>query len=123
MSNPELDLAQRFVAVLEWVAGSGDTSALYPFLADHVEWVMPMRTLNGIDDVRQNLTWAAPHKLLDLEFDPPQLTDAGDGVIVAEARETYVMRATGDLAFTRDRRITLTIRDDRIVRYEMRIVG
>jgi ketosteroid isomerase-like protein len=123
MSGSDLELARRFLAALETVAAGGDKALLYPFLADDIEWTMPQRTLVGIDAIRDDLTWAAPHERLEVEFGPIELVDAGDGRIHAEAQETYTMKRTGELAYTRDRRVDLTIHDGRVTRYEMRIVG
>ena len=40
-----------------------------------------------------------------------ELTDHGGGRIISEIHETYSVEATGELAFSGDRRIELTIRD------------
>ena len=60
---------------------------------------------------------------LDIEFEQAELRDHGYGRIVSEVHEVYRMKGTGDFAYARDRRIELTIRNRRIARYEMRIVG
>ena len=70
-----------------------------------------------------HLTWVRPPDNLDIEFDELELSDLGGGRIVSEAREVYRVRETGEEAYTRRRRIEVTIRDRRIARYEMRIVG
>ena len=60
---------------------------------------------------------------LDVELDEPELTDLGGGRIVSDVHETYRVKDTGDYAYACDRRIDLTIRDGKIARYEMRVVG
>jgi ketosteroid isomerase-like protein len=123
VSADELELARRFLDALAAAAKSGDRDALYAFLARDVEWVTPQREVRGIDAARDELTWIRPPDNLDVEFSEPELTDLGDGRIVAEAQETYRMSGTGDFAYARDRWIELTIRAGRIARYEMRVVG
>ena len=54
---------------------------------------------------------------------PAGITDLGEGRIVSAVHEVYRLRGTGEYAYARDRRIELTVRDRRIVRYEMHIVG
>ena len=122
MSAGDLGIARQFLAALAEAARTGDRNGLLPLLAQDVEWVTPRRDLGGIDEVREQLTWIAPHRKLDLEFEQ-ELTDLGDGRVVSAVHENYRMKETGEFAFARDRRIELTIRDERIARYEMRVVG
>jgi hypothetical protein len=123
MSVDDLELAKRFLEALEAAAKTGNREPVYPFLAAGVEWVMPKRTLSGIDEVRQQLTWGSPPENLDVEFEDARTTDLGDGRIVSDLHQIYRMRSTGDFAYARDRRLELTIRDGRIVHYEMRVIG
>ena len=123
VSADELEVARQFLEVLAAAARTGDPEALYPLLAPDVEWSTPQRDLGGLDDVRDHLTWVRPPDNLDIEFDELELSDLGGGRIVSEAREVYRVRETGEEAYTRRRRIEVTIRDGRIARYQMRIVG
>jgi ketosteroid isomerase-like protein len=123
VSAGDLELARQFLAALAAAAKSGDRDALYAFLAPDVEWVTPQRELHGVEEARDQLSWIRPPDNLDIEFSEPELTDLGEGRIVADVHETYRMSGTGELAYARDRRIELTIRDGRIARYEMRVVG
>jgi ketosteroid isomerase-like protein len=123
MSSKDLAVAQQFLGALEAAAKSGDRDAVYPFLAPDVEWSTPQRDLHGVDDVHESLTWLRPPETLDIEFEIPALTDLGDGRVVSDVHETYRMKETGAFAYACDRRIELTIRDARIARYEMRVVG
>src|SRR5215470_3550203 len=118
MSDNDLDIATRFLATLAGAAQTGDREPLLPFLASDVEWVTAKRELHGIDEVRSQLTWLSPSDTLDVEFDEPELTDCGDGRIVSDVHETYRLKGTGELGYTRDRRIDLTIRAGKIARYE-----
>jgi hypothetical protein len=123
VSADDLTIARQFLATLATVANTGERELLYPFLAADVEWVTPRRDLAGIDEVREELTWITAPENFDLEFEATQMTDLGDGRIVTDVRELYRVRGTGDVAHSRDRRVELTIRDAKVVRYEMRIVG
>jgi ketosteroid isomerase-like protein len=123
MGADELEIARQFRIALEAAAKSGDREAVYAFLAADVEWVTPKRTLHGIDEVREELIWGSPPENLDLEFEEGDWVELGDGRVVSDIHQVYRVKATGDLAYERDRQIELTIRGSQISRYEMRIVG
>jgi hypothetical protein len=73
--------------------------------------------------VREELTWITAPENLDLDFEVRQMSDLGGGRVVTDVHELYRAKGTGEVAHTRDRRIELTIRDGKVSRYEMRIVG
>lgn len=123
MSVDRLELGNRFLEALGTAAKTGDREPLYGFLAPDVEWDMPQRALHGIDEVRAELTWVGPLRDLEVEFERGDLRELDDGRLVVDVHETYRMATTGELAYERERRIQLTVRESRIVRYEMRIVG
>ena len=123
MGADDMEIARQFRISLEAAAKSGDREAVYPFLAADVEWVTPKRTLHGIDEVREELIWGSPPENLDLEFAEGDWLELGDGHVVSDVREIYRVKGTGDFAYERNRQIELTIRDGKISRYEMRIVG
>jgi ketosteroid isomerase-like protein len=123
VSADDLTLAVQFLSVLATVANTGDRERLYPFLATDVEWLTPRRDLSGIDEVREELTWITAPENLDLDFEVRQMSDLGGGRVVTDVHELYRAKGTGEVAHTRDRRIELTIRDGKVSRYEMRIVG
>jgi ketosteroid isomerase-like protein len=123
VSADDLKLAGQFLSVLATVANTGDRERLYPFLATDVEWLTPRRDLSGIDEVREELTWITAPENLDLDFEVRQMSDLGGGRVVTDVHELYRAKGTGEVAHTRDRRIELTIRDGKVSRYEMRIVG
>jgi ketosteroid isomerase-like protein len=123
MGVDDLELARRFLAVLATAARTGDRDPIYPLLTDDVEWLTPKRDLHGLDEARDRLTWISPPEHLEIEFSDPDVRDLGDGRVVSDVHEIYRVKATGDFAYARDRRIDLTIRDGKIARYEMRIVG
>jgi hypothetical protein len=123
MSAEDLELARAFLDVLATAAKTGDRTALYSLLAHDVEWLTPQRDVHGLDAARKELTWVAPPDNLDLQFNEPELNDLGGGRVVSDVLEVYRMKETGEFAYARDRRIELTIRDGKVARYEMWIVG
>jgi ketosteroid isomerase-like protein len=123
MGADDLEIARQFRIALEAAAKSGDREVVYPFLAADVEWVTPKRTLHGIDEVREELIWGSPPENLDLEFEEGDWLELGDGRVLSDVRQIYRVKGTGDFAYERNRQIELTIRDGKISRYEMRIVG
>jgi hypothetical protein len=123
MTARELDVARTFLDVLKAAAQSGDRTALYPLLAEDVEWSTPQRDVHGLGTAQDDLKWIKPPDNLDVEFDEPELSDLGGGHVVSDIHEVYRMKGTGEFAYACDRRIELTIRDGKVARYEMRIVG
>ena len=123
MDAAGLDLAARFRVALEQAAKTGDWTEVYPCLAPDVEWITPKRTLTGIEEVEHDLIWGSPPELLDLEFEVGDWVDLGDGRLGVDVHEIYRMKESGEFGYQRDRHIEITIRDGRISRYEMRIVG
>lgn len=120
MSASDLQVAKQFLDALAVAATTGDTSVIYPFLAEDVDWLTPQVALHGLGEVHDRLTWIAPRENLEVELGGLDLKDGGSGRIVTDVQETYRMRKTGEFAYARDRRIELTIRGDKIARYEMR---
>ena len=123
MPTEDVEVAGQFLAALEAAAESGDREAVFPLLAPDVEWVTPKRMLRGIDEIREELTWGSPPEKLDLELEAGDWVDLGDGRVACEVHQVYRWKETGEVSYERDRRIELTIRDGKIGRYEMRIVG
>ena len=123
MPAEDMEVAGQFLAALEAAAQSGDREAVYPLLAPDVEWVTPKRILRGIDEIREELTWGSPPHKLDLEFEAGDWRDLGDGRVACDVHQVYRWKETGEVSYERDRRIEVTIRDGKISRYEMRIVG
>ncbi len=119
----ELELATSFLTALEVAAQTGERDPVYPFLAADVRWVTPQRELVGLDAVRTELTWGFPPEALDVEFEHGDWERLPDGRLRADVRQEYRLKETGEGAYTRVRRIELTIREGKISRYEMRNVG
>jgi ketosteroid isomerase-like protein len=123
VSTDDLACARRFFALLAEASKTGERTGIYELLAQDVEWLTPKRDIRGLDEARSELTWIRPPDHLDVEFTEPELTDLGHGLIHSVFDETYRLKTTGDFAYARHRRVDLTIRDGKIARYEMRVVG
>lgn len=123
MAADDVEVAESFRTALEAAVSSGDLEPVYPLLAPDVEWVTPQRTLHGIDEVKTQLTWIKPRETFDFEFREEEWLDHGEGRLACRVHEVYRLKDTGELAYKRDRHVELVIRDGRISRYEMRVVG
>jgi hypothetical protein len=123
MTADDIDVAERFRVALEDAVRTGDREAVYTLLAPDVEWVTPQRTLHGLDEMRQEWTWGSSPENFDYEFAEGEWLDRDDGCLVCEAREVYRVKNTGDFAYARTLRVELTIRDGKIYRYELRVLG
>jgi hypothetical protein len=123
VSAADVEIARQFLSALAAVANTGERELLYPFLAADVEWQTPRRDLSGIDEVHEELTWITAPENFDLDFEVTQMSDLGGGRVVTDVHELYRGKGMGEVAHTRDRRIDLTIRDGKVTRYEMQIVG
>jgi ketosteroid isomerase-like protein len=125
MSADDLVIARQFLEALVTAANTGDHDVLYPLLTPDVEWRTPLRSLRGIDEVRDQPSWPwiAPRTNLEIDFEEKETTDFGSGRILTDFREIYRVKDTGEFAYERDRRIELTVREAKIARYELRFDG
>jgi hypothetical protein len=123
VSADDLEIARQFLSALATTANTGEREPLYPFLAADIVWTTPARELVGIDELRKELTWIDASESFVLEFEATQTQDLGGGRIVTDVKERYRVKGTGEVAHTRERQIELAIRDAKVARYEMRIVG
>jgi ketosteroid isomerase-like protein len=117
--------------VNRWRASNFERAEVEAVLAENVEWVVPkgggMTTLTGIDAV---LEWyggggaadeGVPDDLesLDVSEERGELEDFGEGRVGSLNRLTYTSKASGDVAYERTARLVYTVRDGKIVRYEL----
>jgi len=125
MSAQDLAVARQFLEALASAATSGDHDGIYPLLASDVEWLTPLRTLSGIGEVRSQPSWPwiVPRTSFDIDFEERETVDLGNGRILADFREIYRTKDTGDFAYARERRIELRVRGEKISRYEMKFAG
>jgi uncharacterized protein (TIGR02246 family) len=121
VSVEDVEIVRRWREVLV----DDDTEAAAALLAPDLEWVVVSgESLRGIDEVRKYYAGSGSGgpENLDVEFDPGELEDLGDGHVSAVNHQLYRWKQTGELAYERRARIEYTIRDGRIVRYEARLL-
>jgi ketosteroid isomerase-like protein len=120
--------------VNRWRAANFERQAVEDVLSEDVEWVVPkgggVTTLHGVDAV---LEWyagggiadeAAQDDLADAEsFDVSEergeLEDFGEGRVGSLNRLIYKQKESGEVADVKTARLVYTVRDGRIVRYEL----
>ena len=120
--------------VSRWRASNFERPMVEDVLAEDVEWVVPKRggltTLRGIDAV---LGWYSgggaadeglPEDLggpesLDVSEERGELEDFGEGRVGSLNRLTYTSKESGEVAYMRTARLVYTVRDGKIVRYEL----
>ena len=120
--------------VNRWRAANFERQAVEDVLAEDVEWVVPERggvtTLRGIDAV---LSWyggggaadeGVPDNLggpesFDVSEERGELEDYGEGRVGSLNRLIYTSKASGEVAYAKTHRLVYTVRDGKIVRYEL----
>lgn len=119
--------------VNRWRASNFERGAVEDVLADDVEWIVPkgggVTTLRGIDAV---LEWyggggAADEGVseelgpesLDVSEERGELEDFGEGRVGSLNRLIYTSKGSGDVAYVKTHRLVYTVRDGKIVRYEL----
>jgi ketosteroid isomerase-like protein len=125
VSAQDLTVARSFFDALMSAARTGDRDGLYPLLATDVEWLTPLRSVRGLGELQNDPSWpwGMPRPAFNVDFEERETVDLGDGRIVADFREIYRTRDSGDVAYARDRQIELTVRGEKIARYELRFTG
>jgi hypothetical protein len=120
--------------VNRWRASNFERGAVEDVLAEDVEWVVPkgggVTTLRGIDAV---LEWyagggaadeGAPDDLggaesVDFSEERGELEDFGEGRVGSLNRLIYRWKESGEIAHVKTGRLVYTVRDGKIVRYEL----
>jgi hypothetical protein len=120
--------------VNRWRASNFERRAVEDVLAEDVEWVVPkgggVTTLRGIDAV---LAWyegggaadeGAPEDLegagsVDVSEERGELEDFGAGRVGSLNRLMYTRKESGEVADVKTARLVYTVRDGKIVRYEL----
>ena len=123
-----------FEVVDRWRAANFERAAVEDVLAEDVEWIVPKRggaaTLRGIDAV---LEWYGaggiadddgPEDLagadgFDVSEERGELEDFGDGRVGSVNRLIYTSKESGEVASVKAARLVYTVRDGKIVRYEL----
>jgi hypothetical protein len=122
--------------VNRWRASNFERRAVEDVLAEDVEWVVPkgggVTTLRGIDAV---LEWyeaggvaegGAPEDLagggaesIDFSEERGELEDFGEGRVGSLNRLIYTWKESGEVADVKTARLVYTVRNGKIVRYEL----
>ena len=120
--------------VSRWRASNFERRAVEDVLAEDVEWVVPkgggVTTLRGIDAV---LEWyegggaadeGAPEDLggarsVDVSEERGELEDFGEGRVGSLNRLIYTKKESGEVADVKTARLVYTVRNGKIVRYEL----
>jgi hypothetical protein len=120
--------------VNRWRASNFERQAVEDVLAEDVEWVVPksggLTTLRGIDAV---LEWymgggavdeGAPEdgggaESVEVSEERGELEDFGEGRVGSLNRLTYTRKDSGEVADVKTARLVYTVRDGKIVRYEL----
>ena len=120
--------------VNRWRASNFERGAVEAVLAEDVAWVVPKRggvtTLRGIDAVLGwysgggNADEGVPEDLgdpesLDVSEERGELEDLGEGRVGSLNRLIYTRKESGEVAFAKTGRLVYTVRDGKIVRYEL----
>jgi hypothetical protein len=120
--------------VNRWRALNLEREAVEDVLAQDVEWVVPkggeVITLRGVDAV---LKWyegggavedegaedpGGPEKL-DVVEERGELEELGEGRVGSLNRLIYTWKESGEVAYVKSGRLVYTVRDGKIVRYEL----
>ena len=123
VSANDLEVVRRWREALS--APEPDRAALEALLAPDIEWVHPRGSASGRDNVLAMLErWSGPSEKehLDVEFDPGELEDLGNGRVSALNHQIFRWKETGELAYERHARIDYIVRDGEITRYEAAII-
>jgi ketosteroid isomerase-like protein len=123
VASDDVEIATRFRAALETAVKTGDRGALLELVAPNVEWVTPLRTIRGVEELAAWRVWGSSGESFDFDFGDGEWVDRGDGRVDCEVQQVYRVKESGDFAYERQRRIELTIRDGKVSRYEVRVVG
>jgi ketosteroid isomerase-like protein len=101
---------------------AGDEEAAISLLAPDVEFVRLGTTMSGIEEVRDGYlrggTLPQQPENLDMDFDPGELEDLGDGRVGATNHQVFRSKESGELAYEQYARVEYEIRDGKIVRYD-----
>jgi len=117
MSAEDIAVAEQLLEAVE----RDDREGVYALFAEDIEYVTDRRTLRGIDEIREKLSWGGPKEHLDEELDAGEWVDLGDGHLVRDFRRVWRWKEGGEIADEVRGRLDLRIRDGRIARYERRV--
>ena len=117
MSAEDIALAHRLLEAVD----RDDREAVYGLFSDDIEYVTDRRTLRGIEELRDKLSWGGQKEELDVEFERDGWVDLGDGHLTQDFRMVMRWKENGEIADQAQGHIDLRIRDGQINRYERRM--
>lgn len=122
MPAPELDTAEQFRSAAEDALRSGDFGPVVALLAPDVECVTPLHTLQGdeaIGALTDELGRGRPTESFEIDFENGDWNDLGKGRYSCEIRALYRSKVSEADSYDRRRSFDLTIREERVSRFEM----
>jgi hypothetical protein len=118
--------------VNRWRASNFERGAVEDVLAEDVEWVVPKRgevtTLRGIDAVlgwyeSGGATDEGEPEGVDVSEERGELEDFGEGRVGSLNRLIFTSKESGEVADVKTARLVYTVRDGKIVRYELESIS
>ena len=100
--SAELEIAERFRAAVEAAVSTGERSGLLELVAPDVEWVTPLRTLRGVDELATWRVWGSSGEGFDFEFGDGEWVDRGDGRVDCEVHQVYRVKASSSAGSVTD---------------------
>ncbi len=117
MTAEDINVAEQLLEAVE----RDDREGVYALFADDIEYVTDRRTLRGIDEVREKLSWGGPKENLDVELEAGEWVDHGHGHLARDFHQVMRWKESGEIADQVRGRLDLRIRDGKIARYERRV--
>ena len=118
MSADDVAVVEKFRAAFL----GGDEEAALSLLAPDVEFVRLGTTMSGIDEVRDGYlrggTLPPQPEDLDMDFDPGELEDMGNGRVGATNHQVFRSKESGEPAYEQYARVEYEIRGGKIARYD-----
>jgi ketosteroid isomerase-like protein len=118
MSAADVSVVETFRAAFF----AGDEDAAISLLAPDVEFVRLGTAMRGIDEVREGYlrggTMQPQPEDLDMDFDPGELEDMGEGRVGATNHQVFRSKESGEVVNEQYARVEYEIRDGKIARYD-----
>jgi ketosteroid isomerase-like protein len=114
--------------VNRWRAANFERPAVAEVLSEDVEWIVPqggeVTTVRGIDAVLEwyaggGVVEEAPPEGVEVTDERGELQDFGEGRVGSLNRVVYTRTDSGEVVGEKVARLVYTVRDGKIVRYEI----
>lgn len=117
MTAEDINVGEQLLEAVE----RDDREGVYALFADDIEYVTDRRTLRGIDEIREKLSWGGPKENLDVELEAGEWVDHGHGHFARDFHQVMRWKESGEIADQVRGRLDLRIRGGKIARYERRV--